>query len=240
MTQQNESTMQKNEKRKFSRPQFPVKLSIANTHAQQIFESDFEITSKAIYYLSVIMRVIDTETNADVAENEINKILAVCLNDLKNRQEVTKKLLHSEGYGEPDGYFYSDVLDTTVTIDSPRLLTYLNIIRELDNHIKLLDIAWFYGQMDDKMHSQEIFKAKRSVVKTSFQVRQLWLRVLRAARAKNINVKEEADQTLTVVSSSEPIPDTEPLPENVETMPTMPDVVEVIDAAPAPAKKKAG
>lgn len=187
-------------RRRFSSPQFPVNVSIDNTHVQEIFERDFEITSKAVYYISVIMRVIDTEENADIAEDKINNLLKKCLDDLRNRQVVAKTRLESEGYSEPEGYTYSNPLKTTVIIDSPRLQAYLGIIRELDDYIKLLDIAWFYGQITDKMRAQEIFKAKRTVVGISTQIRQLWNRVYRAAHAKNVTIEVSSDQSLAVTT----------------------------------------
>lgn len=199
MAQQNNAAI-RSSKRRFSRLQFPVHVSIDNTHAQEIFERDFEITSKAVYYISVIMRVIDTEENADIAEDKITKLLKTCFEDLKNRQVIAKTRLQSEGYVEPDGCTYSNPLKTTVIIDSPRLQAYLGIIQELDTYIKLLDIAWFYGQINDKTRAQEIFKAKRIVVSVSTQIRQLWNRVYRAAHAKNVTVEVSADQSLTVTT----------------------------------------
>ncbi len=203
MAQQNNAA-NRSTKRRFSRPQFPVNVRIDNTHAQEIFERDFDITSKAVYYISVIMRVIDTEQNADIAEDKINKLLKGCVEDLKNRQVVARTRLDAEGYKEPEGYKYSDPLQTTVIIDSPRLQAYLGIIQELDNYIKLLDIAWFYGQITDKDRAKEIFKAKRVVVSVSTKIRELWNRVYRAAHAKNVTVEVAEDQSLTVTTPEAP------------------------------------
>lgn len=227
-------------KRRFSRPQFPVKVSIDNTHAQEIFERDFEITSKAVYYISVIMRVIDTEENADIAEAKINGILKTCLDDLKNRQVVAKTRLQAEGYEQPDGYTYSNTLITTVIIDSPRLHTYLGIIQELDNYIKLLDIAWFYGQIDDKTRAQEIFKAKRTVVGVSTKIRQLWNRVYRAAHAKNVTVEVSPDQSLTVTTPEDEQPGISSTVEDIllDKAKLVEGADEESGVAPAPAKKR--
>lgn len=184
---------------KYSRAQFPVPVQIANTHAQQIFQSDFEITSKAMYFISVMMHIIDSESNAAAAEEQVNKILSGCIEKLRDKKAVTSKLLEAQGCSEPEGFTYTNILNTVVTVDSPRLITYLNILRELDSYIRMLDVAWFFSLIDDKTRMSEIFKAKRLVTDESYRIRNLWLRVVRAAAAKNIQVTEESDHSLTVI-----------------------------------------
>lgn len=197
-----EANQQKNIDLKFSRAQLPVKLDIATTNAQQIFGSEFETTSKAMYFISVMMHVIDTESNASAAEQQVSKILSSCIEKLQNKKAVIKELLDSQGCSEPEGFTYTNVLSTVVTVDSPRMITYLNILRELDGYIRLLDVAWFFSLVDDKTRLAETFKAKRIVTDDSYRIRSLWLRVLRAAHAKNIAVKEEADNSLTVTPAN--------------------------------------
>jgi hypothetical protein len=196
-------------KRTYSRPLFPMGLIISTTRAQDIFTEFFSRASNKMYYISVIMRVIDTEDHADLAEKELNKILADCFASLKKQVEVVKHLLKNNGEINMNSLSYSSPFETSVNIDSPRALSLLNVIKEMDELSKAIDTAWFFGLLDDKTRSESLLSARKAVAGACNKIDSLGVRAMRSAHNKKVTVVENEDTSLTVATEVTETPSNE-------------------------------
>ncbi|MDP1573160.1 MAG: hypothetical protein Q8M09_14945 [Pseudomonadota bacterium] len=166
-----------------SRPYFTQKVRLNSLHAQQVFDRGFDIGANAIFSLSIILRVIGTDEQAQGIEGIVDGRINKQLEDL--RAETTRLETLAEANGiEFSGINYSNPKDVEARITSPRAVRYIGLIREFDALAAKFDTLWLSGVIPDGTYSRNIYEWKRRLIKLANGIRSIAGQAMVAARKK--------------------------------------------------------
>jgi hypothetical protein len=170
-----------------SLPFYRHRIRLNSFHAQQLYDRIFQRTARAIYSLSVVLRVIGTEEQAREVEGIIEERMNNILNEMRNESERASKLAESNGidFGTIE---YSNPRDIDVKIDSPNVMRCVVLIREFDVLIEKLDTIWLSGIITNDKYLSIIYQWKRSLYRLFNMIYFVSRRTFASAyKEKNIN-----------------------------------------------------
>lgn len=180
-----------------SRPFFTQKATLRSFAAQKVFTRSFDIGSTALFSMSVILRSIGTEEQAQEVEKIVDQNLEKGLDDL--RSEIARLTTLAENNGVDMAPEYTNSKEVAPQISSPRATRLLAIIREFDTLIAKLDALWLSGVINDKIYAQTAYSWQRNVLRLTGKLRVITTRAVMAARRKE-GIKPEE---LTNVAADE-------------------------------------
>lgn len=173
-----------NDFRPKSHPYFTQKVKLQSFHAQQVFERGFEIASGAIFSLSVVLRAVGSDEQAREIEALVDEQLTKFSTLLKNESDRLDKLAEANGI-EFDGVDYSNPIEVSAKITSPRAVRYIGIIREFDQLVTKFDTLWLSSVITDSVQASTIYGWKRNILRQAGSIRALTIRAMSAAHKKN-------------------------------------------------------
>ena len=165
-----------------SRPFITQKAVLNSLHAQQIFERCYDMCANCLFSLTVLLRCIGTEDQAQAVEKMVDDLLNSTLTEI--RQEIERMHELSEASGCETGIGYTNARTVEIQITSPRSIRFLAIIREFDQLIAAMDMLWLACLIDDTQYAVEAYQWKKKILRLAGQIRTLATRAILAARRK--------------------------------------------------------
>ncbi|MFZ2524694.1 MAG: hypothetical protein WAW87_05205, partial [Candidatus Ferrigenium altingense] len=165
-----------------SRPFLTQKALLNSLHAQQIFERGYEMCANALFSLSVVLRFIGTEEQAQEVDAMVDALIDQALDGIQKESARLKEIAESNGIETTIGYTSAKTVDVQIT--SPRSIKYLAIIREFDGMMANMDALWLSCVITDTQYARGVYEWKRRILRLAGQVRQIATRAVLAARRK--------------------------------------------------------
>ena len=192
--QRNISTQIPSVRQNNSRPFLTQKALLNSLHAQQIFERGYEMCANALFSLSVVLRFIGTEEQAQEVDAMVDTLINQALEGIQKESLRLKEIAESNGIETTIGYTSAKTVDVQIT--SPRSIKYLAIIREFDGMMSNMDALWLSCVITDTQYARGVYEWKRRILRLAGQIRQIATRAVLAARRKeNSEVIAEASET---------------------------------------------
>lgn len=188
-----------------SRPYVVQQIPLQSFHAQQVFRRGFEIYSRSIYSLSVVLRATTDEEKIRMMEGVIDEKLNNSNEDLRKEIEQLRKVAEDNGItlGKVD---YSNPGTVEAKISSHRAARYVNLIREYDSLIASLDALWLSGMIPDRDYSQKIYEWKRRILRIATHVTGVVRQLAAESRKKEVEEKDEDQTGKLLTSDADPVP----------------------------------
>ncbi len=165
-----------------SRPFLTQKALLNSLHAQQVFERGYEMCANALFSLSVVLRFIGTEEQAQEVDAMVDTLIDQALDGIQKESARLKEIAESNGIETTIGYTSAKTVDVQIT--SPRSIKYLAIIREFDGMMANMDALWLSCVITDTQYARGVYEWKRRILRLAGQVRQIATRAVLAARRK--------------------------------------------------------
>lgn len=166
-----------------SRPYFTQRVRLNSLHAQQVFDRGFDIGANAIFSLSIILRVIGTDEQAQEIEGIVDGRINKQLEDLRAESSRLEQVAEANGI-EFSRINYSNPKEVEAQITSPRAVRYIGLIREFDALAAKFDTLWLSGVIPDSNYSRSIYEWKRRLLKLANGIRSIAGQAMVAARKK--------------------------------------------------------
>ncbi len=183
-----------------SRPFLTQKALLNSLHAQQIFERGYEMCANALFSLSVVLRFIGTEEQAQEVDAMVDTLINQSLEGIQNESHRLKEIAESNGIETSIGYTSAKTVDVQIT--SPRSIKYLAIIREFDGMMANMDALWLSCVITDTQYARGVYEWKRRILRLAGQIRQIATRAVLAARRKE-NSEVVAESSSSQIAEAE-------------------------------------
>jgi hypothetical protein len=192
--QRNISTQIPSVRQNNSRPFLTQKALLNSLHAQQIFERGYEMCANALFSLSVVLRFIGTEEQAQEVDAMVDALINQALEGIQKESLRLKEIAESNGIETTIGYTSAKTVDVQIT--SPRSIKFLAIIREFDGMMSNMDALWLSCVITDTQYARGVYEWKRRILRLAGQIRQIATRAVLAARRKETSeVVAESSET---------------------------------------------
>jgi hypothetical protein len=165
-----------------SRPFLTQKAMLNSLHAQQVFDRGYEMCANALFSLSVVLRFIGSEAQAQEVDTLVDALIDQTLEDLRQESLRIREVVESNGIETAIGYTSAKTVDAQIT--SPRAIRYLAIIREFDSMLAQMDALWLSSVVTDSQYARGVYEWKRRILRLAGQIRQIASRAVLAARRK--------------------------------------------------------
>jgi len=165
-----------------SKPFLTQKALLNSLHAQQIFDRGYEMCANALFSLSVVLRFIGTEEQAQEVDAMVDALINQALEGIQKESARLKEIAESNGIETTIGYTSAKTVDVQIT--SPRSIKFLAIIREFDGMMANMDALWLSCVITDTQYARGVYEWKRRILRLAGQVRQIATRAVLAARRK--------------------------------------------------------
>lgn len=165
-----------------SRPFLTQKVVLSSLHAQQVFDRGYEMCANALFSLSVVLRFIGSEAQAQEVDALVDALIDQGLGDLRQESRRLREVAESNGIENAIGYTSAKTVDAQIT--SPRAIRYLAIIGEFDGMLALMDALWLSSVVTDAQYARGVYEWKRRILRLAGQIRQMASRAVLAARRK--------------------------------------------------------
>jgi hypothetical protein len=180
-----------------SRPYIAQKAVLNSLHAQQIFERGYEMCANGLFSLTVVLRFIGTEEQAQAVEKMVDDMLDLTLTNIRQELERMQEISDANGCESMIGYTNARTVEVQIT--SPRSIRFLAIIREFDQLIAAMDTLWLACLIDDSQYAEAAYLWKRKILRLAGQIRTLAARAILAARKKESSeIADEAHETAVI------------------------------------------
>ncbi len=165
-----------------SRPFLTQKVVLSSLHAQQVFDRGYEMCANALFSLSVVLRFIGSEAQAQEVDALVDASIDQSLEDLRQESRRLREVAESNGIEATIGYTSAKTVEVQIT--SPRAIRYLAIIVEFDGMLALMDALWLSSVVTDAQYARGVYEWKRRILRLAGQIRQIASRAVLAARRK--------------------------------------------------------
>lgn len=189
-----------------SRPFLTQKALLNSLHAQQVFERGYEMCANALFSLSVVLRFIGTEEQAQEVDAMVDTLIDQALDGIQKESARLKEIAESNGIETTIGYTSAKTVDVQIT--SPRSIKYLAIIREFDGMMANMDALWLSCVITDTQYARGVYEWKRRILRLAGQVRQIATRAVLAARRKETSEAVAEASEPQIAEADEPVVET--------------------------------
>jgi hypothetical protein len=165
-----------------SRPFLTQTVVLSSLHAQQVFDRGYEMCANALFSLSVVLRFIGSEAQAQEVDALVDALVDQSLEDLRQESRRLREVAESNGIENAIGYTSARTVEVQIT--SPRAIRYLAIIREFDGMLAQMDALWLSSVVTDSQYARGVYEWKRRILRLGGQIRQIASRAVLAARRK--------------------------------------------------------
>lgn len=165
-----------------SRPFLTQQAVLNSLHAQQIFDRGYEMCANALFSLSVVLRFIGTEAQAQEVDALVDDLIDQTLEDIRKESLRLSRIAESNGIETTIGYTSAKAVEFQIT--SPRAIRYLAIIREFDSMLAQMDALWLSSVVTDSQYARGVYEWKRRILRLAGQIRQIASRAVLAARRR--------------------------------------------------------
>ncbi|HRQ95534.1 MAG TPA: hypothetical protein PK440_11150 [Candidatus Accumulibacter phosphatis] len=180
--QQSASTQIPSLRQDNSRPFLTQKVVLSSLHAQQVFDRGYEMCANALFSLSVVLRFIGPEAQAQEVDALVDASIDQSLEDLRQESRRLREVAESNGIENAIGYTSAKTVEVQIT--SPRAIRYLAIIREFYGILAQMDALWLSSVVTDTQYARGVYEWNRRILRLAGQIRQIATRPVLAARRK--------------------------------------------------------
>ncbi|MFE8032839.1 hypothetical protein [Thiohalocapsa marina] len=182
--------------RSFSKPVLDQTLTIHSQNAQYVLQRghSFLLVVRALYALSVVLRIIGEDAEMDQIEALVSERIEAVAKRLQDEHTRLKALADEEG-GVPIPR-YTHPRAVTLQLSSPQLAQYVRLVLLLDKTLMLLDGLWFAGVLSNKQRKNATYDLRRLVYGLGRSLIDLERRArdsaLRAGKQAELQAADEA------------------------------------------------
>lgn len=194
------------QKRRFSKPVLDQTLTIHSQNAQYVLQRghSFVLVVKALYSISVVLRIIGEESDMDQIETLVSERIEAVAQTLQDEHARLKALADEEG-GVPVPR-YTNPREVTLQLSSPQLAHYVRLVLLLDKILMLLDGLWFAGLLSNKQRKETTHSLRRLVYGLGRSIIDLERRARESARRAGKDAEllaaDDAVNALTLATGS--------------------------------------
>ena len=194
------------QKRRFSKPVLDQTLTIHSQNAQYVLQRghSFVLVVKALYAISVVLRIIGEESDMDQIEALVSERIEAVAQTLQDEHARLKALADEEG-GVPVPR-YTNPREVTLQLSSPQLAHYVRLVLLLDKILMLLDGLWFAGLLSNKQRKDATHRLRRLVYGLGRSIIDLERRAResaqRAGKDAELLAADDAVNALTLATGS--------------------------------------
>ena len=157
-------------------------MVLNSLHAQQVFDRGYEMCANALFSLSVVLRFIGSEEQAQEVDALVDTQIDQTLEEIRKESLRLKEVAEGNGIETTIGYTSAKAVDVQIT--SPRSIKFLAIIREFDSMMANMDALWLSCVITDTQYARGVYEWKRRILRLAGQIRQIATRAVLAARRK--------------------------------------------------------
>lgn len=161
-----------------------IRLHLRSRHAQRVFRRSYTTAARALYTLSVMLRVYATQTEAEHVGAVADGMLDAVREDLAGEIARMEKLIADQGI-DLGAVEYTEPQEFEAAISTPKAGQYLGLIREMDRFIALVDLLWLSGVYTDSQYSAGSYQWQRRLVKLANRLRNLAQHAMALARRED-------------------------------------------------------
>ncbi|MEA3640019.1 MAG: hypothetical protein VBE63_08755 [Lamprobacter sp.] len=200
------ATAAPNQKRRFSKPVLDQTLTIHSQNAQYVLQRghSFVLVVRALYSISVVLRIIGEESDMDQIEALVSERIEAVAQTLQDEHARLKALADEEG-GVPVPR-YTNPREVTLQLSSPQLAHYVRLVLLLDKILMLLDGLWFAGLLSNKQRKDATHRLRRLVYGLGRSIIDLERRARESARRAGKDAEllaaDDAVNALTLATGS--------------------------------------
>jgi hypothetical protein len=193
-------------KRAFSKPVLDQTFTIHSQNAQYVLQRghSFLLVVRALYAISVVLRIIGEEADMDRIEALVSERIDAVARTLQDEHARLKALADEEG-GVPVPR-YTNPREVTLRLSSPQLAQYVRLVALLDKILMLLDGLWFAGVLSNKQRKDATYDLRRMVYGLGREIIDLERRArdsaLRAGKDEELQAADDDAQALTLATGS--------------------------------------
>jgi hypothetical protein len=161
----------------YSGPQLLIPVELGSPSMSRIFRRSFTITSRNIYFITVLGRALI----GDAASKEAEEYVA---NNLRNSLKKVADLK-----AQINAVLLNENIDYQVTnqnpakseakITSPFAMQYLQLIKDGDEYLRLLATLWFSNKITTDERGQRELELKREIKSVSNSARNMFMGMLK-------------------------------------------------------------
>lgn len=194
------------QKRRFSKPVLDQTLTIHSQNAQYVLQRghSFVLVVKALYSISVVLRIIGEESDMDQIETLVSERIEAVAQTLQDEHARLKALADEEG-GVPVPR-YTNPREVTLQLSSPQLAHYVRLVLLLDKILMLLDGLWFARLLSNKQRKDATHSLRRLVYGLGRSIIDLERRARESARRAGKDAEllaaDDAVNVLTLATGS--------------------------------------
>lgn len=177
-----------------SRPTLTRDITFGSLQAQQIMHRSYKKLSQSLFSISVILKIINKDAEDDIEKLDtlIDKQFDEVTKDLEDAKARITKLLEECGVEQMAAY--SNPVDYSIDVDSPRASRFLTIIKRLDELMLLIDTGWLTGELNDKQKKEQTYMWRQRVMKMAGRIIRIehQARIAASAKGKDDEVRNQA------------------------------------------------
>jgi hypothetical protein len=181
-------------RRAFSKPVLDQTFTIHSQNAQYVLQRghSFLLVVRALYAISVVLRIIGEEADMDRIEDLVSDRIDAVATRLGDEHARLKTLADDQGGVRVPRY--TNPRQMTLQLSSPPLAQYVRLILRLDQTLMLLDGLWFAGIVTNKQRKDATHALRRLVYGLGREIIDLERRARESAvRAGKDEALEDAD-----------------------------------------------
>ena len=169
-----------------------INLKLRSRHTQRVYQRSYGTAQRALYTLSVMLRVYANDAEADQVGEVVNQMIATVRDDLA--EEIARMEAVAETQGVNLGAVeYTQPQSFEAEISTPKAGQYLGLLREMDRFISLMDLLWLSGVYTDAQYNTGSYQWQRRLIKLANRLRNLAQRAMTLSRREGAQMGFIAD-----------------------------------------------
>jgi len=168
------------------------RVSLSSRHAQRVYKRSYSTAARALYVLSVMLRIYASEKEAEQIGTLCDEMLASVRKDLDEEIARMQQVAETQGV-DLGAVAYTQPEEYVAEITTPKASQYIGLVRELDRLIGLIDVLWLSGVYNDSQHNAGSYQWQRRLIKLANRLRNLAQRSMALARRDDASVSGLAE-----------------------------------------------
>ena len=165
-------------------------FTLGSNQAQKVYHRSFDITSRALYDLGILLRIIGTKEQAMEVEGVVDDLLLHVDREIQEEKIRLDKLIEENGVTGEVGF--SMPVQGEAQISSPRAGRYLGLICEMDALIGTMTLLWISGVLLDAQYSDGTYRWQRRLLKVAARIQNITHRAMKSAGSKSTGTRGDA------------------------------------------------
>jgi len=187
-----------------SRASISRTITVNSYQAHRVMHRSLDRLRRALFSISVILPIIvENDEELEEIDAYIDNEFSNLEKSLLEAQARARKILEDAGIEEVTTY--SNPIDYTVEVDSPRINVFLRLIIHLDTLINLIDTTWLSGEIDDKQKKIHTYQWQQRLIRLAGRISGLENKARAAAKkkGKDSEVQEQAPEHIEAENDTE-------------------------------------